>query len=237
LVYEGRRYAPKAVIGLACRSLLGRVLRPEEFSGGEAPGQANYVLRELGFTVARKGEIAPSEEDQEAVERGQPWTAYEVELLVADYFEMLRAELAGEPYSKAEHNRALRPKLNDRSKPSIEYKHRNISAVLIGLGQPYIDGYKPARNIQRSLLPQAVGEYLVRHPEFFDHLADGPILSPLREPAVGDRPVSDYFESPPRAGRGRSAVAVAAGPEDRLRAPRCLQSPARETRRTVRRRA
>jgi hypothetical protein len=38
LVHEGRRYAPKAVIGLACRSLLGHVLLPEEFSGGEAPG-------------------------------------------------------------------------------------------------------------------------------------------------------------------------------------------------------
>jgi hypothetical protein len=48
LVHEGRRYAPKAVIGMACRSLLGRVLLPEEFSGGEAPGQANFVLRELG---------------------------------------------------------------------------------------------------------------------------------------------------------------------------------------------
>jgi hypothetical protein len=197
LLHEGRRYAPKAVIGLACRSLLGRVLRPEEFSGGEAPGQANYVLRELGFTVARKGETSSSEEDQEAVERGQPWTAYEVELIVADYFEMLRAELAGEPYSKAGHNQALRTRLRDRSKSSVEYKHQNISAVLIGMGLSYIDGYKPARNIQRSLLPQAVGEYLVRHPEFFDHLADGPILCPQREPAVGDRPASDYFESPP----------------------------------------
>lgn len=62
LVHEGRRYAPKAVIGLACRSLIGRVLLPEEFSGGEAPGQADHVLRELGFTVARKGEIVDPQE-------------------------------------------------------------------------------------------------------------------------------------------------------------------------------
>jgi 5-methylcytosine-specific restriction protein A len=34
LVHEGRRYPPKAVVGLACRSLIGRVLRPEEFSVG-----------------------------------------------------------------------------------------------------------------------------------------------------------------------------------------------------------
>ena len=51
LVHEGRRYAPKAVVGLACRSLLGRILRPEEFSGGEAPGQANRKI--LGENVLR----------------------------------------------------------------------------------------------------------------------------------------------------------------------------------------
>lgn len=34
LVHEGRRYPPKAVIGLAHRHLAGRLLRPEEFSGG-----------------------------------------------------------------------------------------------------------------------------------------------------------------------------------------------------------
>jgi 5-methylcytosine-specific restriction protein B len=54
LVFEGKRYPPKAVIGLAYRHLAGRILRPEEFSGGEAPGQANDVLRQLGFTVVEK---------------------------------------------------------------------------------------------------------------------------------------------------------------------------------------
>src|SRR4051812_38245098 len=54
MVHEGKRHPPKAVIGLAFRSLLGRILQPDEFSGGEAPGQANYVLRELGFTVVAK---------------------------------------------------------------------------------------------------------------------------------------------------------------------------------------
>jgi hypothetical protein len=47
LVHEGKRCAPRAVVGLACRELLGRVLRHDEFSGGVAPGQANFVLRKL----------------------------------------------------------------------------------------------------------------------------------------------------------------------------------------------
>ncbi len=58
LVYRGKRYAPKAVVGMACRYSIGRNLTPEEFSGGEGPGQANFVLRKLGFTVVCKGEPA-----------------------------------------------------------------------------------------------------------------------------------------------------------------------------------
>src|SRR5262250_3320011 len=64
LVHEGKRYAPKAVIGLACKYSLGRVLLPEEFSGGEAPGQANFVLRKLGFTVVKKGETPDDGEEK-----------------------------------------------------------------------------------------------------------------------------------------------------------------------------
>src|SRR4051812_34772711 len=82
LIHEGKRYAPKGVIGLAFRNLLGRILRPDEFSGGEAPGQANFVLRQLGFTVVKKEKTA--EEGQ----TGKDWSEAEVQLIVADYFAM-----------------------------------------------------------------------------------------------------------------------------------------------------
>src|SRR5207237_352308 len=143
LVHEGRRYPPKAAIGLGCVGLLGRVLLPEEFSGGEAPGQANFVLREFGFSVEKKGPAKPESDRRD-------WSRDEVDLIVSDYFRMLRAELDGGSYSKAAHNRGLQPLLDGRSKSSIEFKHQNISAVLVGLGLPYIDGYKPARNYQRK---------------------------------------------------------------------------------------
>jgi hypothetical protein len=104
LLWEGRRYPPKAVVGLAFRHLKGYPLRPEDFSGGEAPGQANHVLRKLGFTVVRKGEAAEGDEDAAA---GKDWSEGEVGLIVADYFAMLRAELLGQQYTKAEHRKAL----------------------------------------------------------------------------------------------------------------------------------
>ena len=79
-----------------------------------------------------------------------PWTDEENDLIVADYFAMLAADLAGRPYIKAEHNRRLRTRIG-RSPPSIEFKHRNISAGLKGLGESWITPYQPAFNIQMSL--------------------------------------------------------------------------------------
>lgn len=81
---------------------------------------------------------------------GKPWTTLEIEAVVADYLDMLRAELTGSMVVKAVHNRALQVKIG-RSKGSIEYKHQNISAVLEKLGLPFIKGYKPARHYQRAL--------------------------------------------------------------------------------------
>lgn len=79
------------------------------------------------------------------------WDWLECEAIVQDYFAMLEQEIIGNNYNKAAHRRALQAKLRNRSEGSIEFKHQNISAILIELGQPYISGYKPAFNFQRML--------------------------------------------------------------------------------------
>lgn len=68
-----------------------------------------------------------------------------------DYFEMLKQEAAGEPFNKSRHNAALRERLNGRSKGAVEFKHQNISAVLLSLNLPWISGYKPAGHFQDDL--------------------------------------------------------------------------------------
>lgn len=80
------------------------------------------------------------------------WSRLEVEATVADYLEMFAAELRDEAYNKTAHRRALSATLDDRSDGAIERKHQNISAILIELGLPYINGYKPLSNYQRLLL-------------------------------------------------------------------------------------
>lgn len=79
------------------------------------------------------------------------WSKREVEAIVTDYFEMLKLELVGESFSKAARRRNLSSQLNDRSEGSIEFKHQNISAILIKYGFPYILGYKPRSNYQGLL--------------------------------------------------------------------------------------
>lgn len=86
------------------------------------------------------------------------WTDREVDLIVADYFAMLAAELAGRPFSKAAHNLALQEVIG-RSRKSIEFKHCNISAVLKRLEMPIVSGYQPLRHYQNALI-DGIDRYL-----------------------------------------------------------------------------
>ncbi|MBX3491115.1 DUF3883 domain-containing protein [Parvibaculum sp.] len=95
---------------------------------------------------------------------GEDWNAQEIDLIVADYFDMRDRELHGEPYVKAHRNAELQ-KLTGRSKGSIEFKHQNISAVLMSLGEPWIAGYKPMVNFQKALL-DGVERFIDRRTEF-----------------------------------------------------------------------
>ena len=79
------------------------------------------------------------------------WDQQELELIVADYLDMLASELEGKKYRKADHRRNLLPKLSGRTEGSIEFKHQNISAVLRGEGLQWIKGYRPAENFQQAL--------------------------------------------------------------------------------------
>lgn len=109
-----------------------------------------------------------------------PWTDTENDLIVADYFQMLKLDVAGSRYNKAEHNRRLQRALG-RSHPSIEFKHRNISAVLKGFGEEWIPGYKPAFNFQKSL-DDAVDRWLRANPAWLQRQPTLPRTLEMREP-------------------------------------------------------
>lgn len=130
----------------------------------------------------------------------EDWTEAEIRAIVDDYLAMLAAESAGQPYSKAQHNRALQAKMNNsRTQGSIEYKHQNISAVMIRLGMPYIRGYKPARNYQGALA-QEVQRRMEADPPIFACLHPAAITPPARQTL---RPQQEDLRSPSEGRRGR----------------------------------
>jgi len=108
------------------------------------------------------------------------WSKIEVKIIVADYFDMLIKELNRIPYKKSEHRKLILPLLHNRSEGSIEFKHQNISAILINLGKPYINGYLPRYNYQ-NLLEDEVINYLNHHSEVescFQHFVEKDIIKP-----------------------------------------------------------
>lgn len=92
------------------------------------------------------------------------WSDIENEAVVVSYFTMLSDELSGRRYNKAAQNRVLQDQIG-RSRGSIEFKLSNVSAACVGLGLPFINGYKPLFNFQMSLA-ETVLRWLARTPEW-----------------------------------------------------------------------
>ena len=111
----------------------------------------------------------------------RPWSDAENDIIVADYFAMLADDIANRPYSKSDCNQQLRTRI-ERSRKSVEFKHQNISAVLKGLGEDWIPGYKPAFHFQLSLI-DAVVRWLARNPDWRAKVLDTHPTQELRENA------------------------------------------------------
>ena len=118
---------------------------------------------------------------------GKPWSDDELDAIVADYFVMLEAELAGQHYVKSRHSAALMAQIG-RTHRSVEFKHQNISAVLDELGMPWISGYIPKRNYQNAIFG-AIDRYLSEHPAALEPHAGLPAKAP---------PPSEIFAPPPK---------------------------------------
>jgi hypothetical protein len=167
---SGRLYDSKAIVGVAYGYQYPErgPLHASGFSGGRET--VVPTLRRLGFEVVELAAPVVSH-DPPTDPAPDVWTRAEVELAVADYFDMLALEASGIAYNKSERNERLRSRLPARSKGSVERKHQNISAALDELGLPFIRGYKPLANFQ-ALLRDVVREAILAHRPKVDKIID-----------------------------------------------------------------
>ncbi|MFN3166141.1 MAG: HNH endonuclease [Phycisphaeraceae bacterium] len=76
------------------------------------------------------------------------WDEAEFDACTRAYLWMQLAESKGfTPYKKRVRQALIEGPLAARTHGSIEYRFQNISAVLDGRGEPWIPGYKPAKNV------------------------------------------------------------------------------------------
>jgi 5-methylcytosine-specific restriction protein A len=71
VLHEGRRYPPKAVVGLAATHRSGRLYGPEHFTGGRG-SKCFRILEANGFTIVTKGKppLYPDEIEQRTYTEG-----------------------------------------------------------------------------------------------------------------------------------------------------------------------
>lgn len=96
-------------------------------------------------------------------EMGTDWTTDQVAVVVTTYFQMIDCARQGQRIVKAEFYRQLASEVG-RSTKSIEWKLRNVSAVLEEIGIPWLPGLVPAHNYQDALV-EAVGAQVELHPQ------------------------------------------------------------------------
>ncbi len=125
---------------------------------------------------------------------GTPWRSDELDLILADYFVMLAADLGGKSYVKSRHCEMIMARLG-RSHRSVEFKHQNISAVLEELGLPWIPGYKPKPNYQNAIF-DAVERYLVQHPSVLETVAEMPTSPPETASTFVEAPITMQKDRP-----------------------------------------
>lgn len=126
----------------------------------------------------------------------EDWTESEIDAVVADYFGMLADELADRPFVKLARYRSLAERI-PRNIKSIERKHQNISAVMIGFGQPWITGLKPAKHYQNSLA-DGVLRWLDQRPDWLEPRAQTDEGNHFREmPSLWIGPPPTHRNEPP----------------------------------------
>tara|TARA_Y100000996_G_scaffold394491_1_gene358892 strand:+ start:188 stop:1471 length:1284 start_codon:yes stop_codon:yes gene_type:complete len=103
------------------------------------------------FTSKYQDELREAVNSAEDHEGDRLWTKQELEVAVKTYLSMLREEEQGRDYMKVQYLRDAQQLIPNRTVKSVEFRMSNISAVLDDLGKPWIDGYKPARNVGRNV--------------------------------------------------------------------------------------
>ena len=105
--------------------------------------------------------------------------------IVADYFEMLTIELTSGMYSKADHRNRMAKELGLQDPDLVDIAFQQVSAVLLALGMPVVDGFRPLGGYTGALA-DAVYAHIENNPALLDQLWIGADATKVNVPVELD---------------------------------------------------
>lgn len=105
--------------------------------------------------------------------------------IVADYFEMLTIELGSGMYSKADHRNRMAKELGLKDPDLVDVAFQQVSAVLLALGMPVVDGFRPLGGYTGALA-DAIYAHLENNPTLLGQLWIGADASKVNVPVELD---------------------------------------------------
>lgn len=123
-------------------------------------------------------------------------TSFSVHASVREYFTLLQARLRGRHWWESARSETVSDRFQREGSTRIDLQHRQISAILIGHGLPYLSNYRPLPDPDPALI-DAVAAYLRNHPAVLE-LMERDVFRPIEAiPKVADPEA--VLVSPPAA--------------------------------------
>lgn len=135
LLHNGKRYPPKAIVGIAAEVLTGVAFGPEDFKGG-LESKCFRILKSNGFEIVLKLDEA--------------WTQDEIKAFVVTYLEIQKKQGEGEEFTKKSNYQTLADRFGLTIK-TVEQRMQNISYVLSLHGRDWTNGLNPANNVDPNV--------------------------------------------------------------------------------------
>jgi hypothetical protein len=115
----------------------------------------------------------------------QASTTQAIRSAVREYFTLLQAELQGRKWWTTARSGILFHRFHAEDRDRIDFRHRQISAILIAHGLPYLHQSRPLPDLDPALT-DGVAAYLYNHPNVLE-LMEQDVFRPARSvPEVGD---------------------------------------------------
>ena len=123
LLYKGKRYPPKAVVGIAAGLLTGQQLGPYDFKGGIS-SKCFRTLELNEFEIVTKLDRT----ERSIKQKRREWSSEELKAAVIAYVDMLHKEARREDFTKTIYYQELAGRFG-RTTKSFEFRMQNDTPV------------------------------------------------------------------------------------------------------------